>query len=83
MKELMKNLRFAWHYSKEQKSKLIKYIIANLLEVIISIVAPVVSAQMIIMLTTNDLYQLVWMAIVLFIIENIRNLINRVVRKLN
>ena len=76
MKETIKNLKFAWFYAKNEKWKIIKYIIANLIEVIISIIIPIISAKMIIMLTNNNLYQLVLMAIVIFIIENIRNFVH-------
>lgn len=76
MKETIKNLKFAWFYAKNEKWKIIKYIIANLIEVIISIIIPIISAKMIIMLTNNNLYQLVLMAVVIFIIENIRNFVH-------
>ena len=76
MKELWKNLKFAWIYAKEQKSLLIKYIIANVLNIIISLVVPILSAKIIIYLTENSFYQLILMSVAIFIIENIRNLVN-------
>lgn len=76
MKELWANLKFAWFYAKEQKGLLIKYIIANVLNIIISLVVPILSAKIIIYLTENNFYQLILMSVAIFIIENIRNLVN-------
>ena len=73
MQETWKNLKFAWQYAKDQKGKLIKYIISNAIAVIISIVVPILSAQIIIDLTENQFLQLILIAIVIFIIENARN----------
>ena len=76
MKEIIKNFKFAWFYAKSEKWKIVKYIIANAIEIIISIIIPIISSKMIILLTNNSLYQLVLISIVIFIIENIRNLIH-------
>lgn len=76
MKTTIKNLRLAWNYAKDYKWKLIKYILLNIIEIIISVIIPIISAKMIIMLTNNNLYQLVLMAIVIFIVENIRNFVH-------
>lgn len=76
MGSLFGNLKFTWKYAKGQKFNLIKYSIVNLLEIIISIVVPIVSAKMIIMLTENNLHQLVAMAFIIFLVENGRNLIH-------
>ena len=76
MKEFIKNLKFAWKYSKDQKFKLIKYIICNILSIIISIIIPILSAKIIVELTNNQFYQLIMIAIAIFFIENLRNLIH-------
>ncbi len=73
MRSLIKNLKFAWKYARDQKANLIKYVIVSIISIIISIVLPIVSAKMIILLTTNQFYQLIMMAIVIFILENISN----------
>lgn len=75
MKELWKNLKFVWPYAKEQKLKLIIFITINFLGVIISVVTPILSAKAIISLTENKLNQLIMIALAIFIVENIRNLI--------
>ena len=76
MKEFIKNLKFAWTYSKGQKNKLIKYIICNIFSIFISIIIPILSAKIIVKLTNNQFYQLILIAIAIFIVENLRNLVN-------
>lgn len=76
MKDLMKNLKFAWKYAKYQKSKIIGFIICNIINIIISVVAPIVSAQIIVKLTENMLRQVIYMALVLFGIEILRNCVH-------
>ena len=75
MKELITNLKFAWRYSKDQKIRLIKYVIFNILSIIINVVIPLISAKAIIYLTDNNFYQLILVAIVIFMVENLRNLV--------
>ena len=74
MREFIKNLKFAWKYAKDQKYNIIKYILATIVAVIISLVVPILSAKLIIYLTDNNFYQLIFLALVCFVTENIRNL---------
>lgn len=76
MKDLIKNLKFAWRYCKDQKVRLIKYILFNILSIIINVVIPLISAKAIIYLTENSFYQLVLVAVMIFIVENTRNLVH-------
>ena len=76
MKEFITNLKFAWNYTKEQKNEIIKFIFTNILHTIISIVVPIISAKIIIALTTNKFYQLIFMAVMIFVIENVRNIVH-------
>ncbi len=73
MKETWKNVKFAWEYTKDSKELLIKYILGNILSVIISIVVPILSAKILIALTSNQFHQLIFMSIIIFLIENVRN----------
>lgn len=73
MKETWKNVKFAWEYTKDLKGFLIKYILGNILNVTISIVVPILSAKILIALTSNQFYQLILMSIIIFLIENGRN----------
>ena len=76
MKEFFYNLKFAWKYCKALKLQLINYIICNILSVVISVIIPILSANVIIKLTNNEFYQLISISIIIFIIENIRNIVN-------
>ncbi len=44
LKELWKNLKFVWKYAESQKWKLIGLFIVTFFNIIISVVAPIVSA---------------------------------------
>lgn len=76
MKEFFSNLKFVWQYAKDQKAKLIKYILCNFVVVIISVVVPIISANIIIYLTDSIFYQLLMMASVLCLLEMLRSMLN-------
>lgn len=76
MKELFENLKFVWQYAKDQKRRLIFYILFNFVAIAISIVVPVISAQIIINLTNSMFLQLIIMCIVLMGVEILRNFVN-------
>ena len=76
MKELRKNLKFAWIYAKEQKNKIIAFAFCNAFQVFISIVVPIISAKIIVHLTTNQLEQVIYVSLVLFAIEIFQNVID-------
>lgn len=65
MKELINNLKFAWNYVKGEKKRLILFTITNIFNIILSILAPIISAQIIIELTTNNYQRLILVAIAL------------------
>ena len=74
MKKFIDNLKLTWPYVKDSKRDLIIYIIANIINTIICIIVPVLSANLIIDLTNNLFYQLISIAIIIFFIEILRNL---------
>ena len=76
MKEFFKNIKLVWKYARDQKSKLIKYILCNLVAVVVSIVVPIISAKIIVYLTDSMFYQLLMMTVVLRGLELSRNLMN-------
>ena len=57
MKDLKKNIKFAWKYTKGQRKNLFFLIICNIISIIISVIIPIISAKIIIELTQNMLYQ--------------------------
>lgn len=80
MKELCSNLKFAWNYTKDQKKKLILYIFCNIVNIIISIFVPILSAKIIVDLTSNKLNQVLLICLVILAVEIIRNTINYFIR---
>ena len=81
MKELWKNLKKVWPYARDQKAELILYVIFNILGVIISVVVPILSANIIISLTAGEFTKLVLMDIIIFLVENLRNFVHFYTRK--
>lgn len=80
MKETFFNIKFAWKYIKDQKPRLIGYTAASIFTIIISIILPILSAKIIVELTSNKLKQVLYISFVLLIIELIRNLFNYMAR---
>lgn len=78
MKEFWFYLKFIWTYVKDLKRNLIKYMCSHIVRVVISIVVPILSAQVIIHLTSNAWEQLVLVAIAMWLLENIRNVMYRI-----
>ena len=75
MKELWKNLKFAWKYAKDEKKYIIAYVLLHIVGIGISIAAPVISASMIVKLTSNLLTQTLFLAFCIFAIEILRNFV--------
>lgn len=74
MKELFSNIKFTWKYVK--KFELFKYVIVNILTSIICIVLPIVSAELIVKLTNNQLKQLFFFAVFVFLLNSIWDFMN-------
>ena len=75
MKEFFKHIKFAWNYAKDQKIKIILYIITNIINIFISIFVPIISANIIVEITNSQFKQVIMLAIVLFCSEMLRNLV--------
>ena len=75
MSELIKNLKFTWKYVKGQKSKVVFVGIIGLIMAILGVIVPILSAQLIVNLTSNKLTQLLSIAIIIFLVEIFRNII--------
>lgn len=75
MKDLFKNLRKTWYYVKDYKLQMFLYVFLNFLSILINLVIPILSSRIIIYLTDNKFYQLIMISIIIFIVENLRNII--------
>ncbi|MDD3241897.1 MAG: ABC transporter ATP-binding protein [Bacilli bacterium] len=76
MKEFINNLKLAWKFSKYQKKRLIFYLFLSLLEIIISLIMPILGAGIIINLTKGAVEQLVLVSMLVFLIEILRNVVS-------
>ena len=83
MKELKKNLHFAWKYAKYQKKNLFFLILCNFLSIIISVIIPIFSAKIIVELTANELYQVIIISLIILLIELMSNIIHYFRRNLS
>ena len=63
MKETVKNVKFAWTYAKGEKRIVIKFVLVNILSIAISILVPILSSKVIIALTKNAYYQIIFIIV--------------------
>lgn len=70
MKELFNNLKFAWGYAKGQKKYLILLNITNIFSITFSIIAPILSAKIIVSLTSNEYTQIILIALAIFGVDS-------------
>ena len=80
MKETLSNIKYAWKYISDQKLRLIGYTASSIFTIIISVILPILSAQIIVNLTSNKLYQVVYISLVILAIELVRNIFNYMAR---
>ncbi|MBO5143095.1 MAG: ABC transporter ATP-binding protein [Clostridia bacterium] len=80
MKEFIKNLKFAWIYTKKQKMKLLFFLILNAITVGVGVVLPILTAKQLVELTNNELEQVAIITLVILGIEWSRNVINYIAR---
>ena len=69
MKDTIKNVKLLLPYFKGDKSKIIIILLINLITIVISVLVPILNAQLIVNLTSNLMEQLILIAIVLFVIK--------------
>ena len=53
MKELIENIKKLWIYIKDDKKNLILIILGHILQIIISIILPILSAKILVEITSN------------------------------
>ena len=80
MKDFYKNLKFSWYYTKEEKWRVILLVILNVINIILSVVAPILSAKIIIALTSDNYRQIILIAIAILSIELVAETINHFIR---
>ncbi len=83
IKDTYINLKFTWQYVKNSKKIFILNVISYLIWVVISILLPILSAKIIINLTTNNYQQLLYIAFILFIVRLINDLFDYFIKVTN
>ena len=83
MTEFIQSLKFTWKYAKKEKGRIILFGIANLFNVIFSILIPMIDAKIIIELTANHFERLIFMAICLTVNEVLYDLFDFLSRRLS
>ncbi len=76
MKEIKTNLSFVWKYAKDEKKKFLVFIIINICSIIISVIIPIISARIIISLTSEEFKRIIYLAITLLVIQLFKNLLS-------
>ena len=74
MREFISNLKGVWKYIKSDKKSLIILIFEHILQIGISIVLPILSAKILIELTSNEYMRILGVAIVMLIVDLINNM---------
>ena len=74
MKEFIKNLKFTWNYAKHSKKSLTVFIISQIVQIFLNVITPLLSAKIVIELTTNNYTRLLIIAIILFITDYLYNI---------
>lgn len=80
MKELLNSLKFVWGYAKDQKKNLVTMIILSIISIIYSVIIPILSARIIIELTSNNYVRIIVVALVIFIVEMMYDFIDYLTR---
>ena len=80
MKEFLNNLRFSWKYARRYKKELIGYTLLSILSIFVSIVLPILSARIIVSLTSSDFKQVLFISCVLLIINLLQYVITYFIR---
>ena len=83
MKNLFKNLKFTWQYISNDKKYLLIIGLVNIIEIIINIITPILSAKIIMELTTNNFKRMIYIAIMIFIVNITSSLIHLISRTIS
>ena len=83
LKELFKNLKFTYQFAKTENKYIILDIISYIVWISISILMPLLSAKIIVSLTSNDYEQILYIAVVMFIVKLIDDIFNHINRITN
>lgn len=78
--KLINNLKFAWRYARGEKKRLVIFIICNIFDIIFNIITPILSAKIIVELTSSNYARIILMAMVIFFIDFMSDLVSYIGR---
>lgn len=81
MKELVNNLKFVWKYCKKKKGDLVLLMLVSMIEIVLSIITPMLSARIIIELTSNNYIRIILVAFVIFVVNFTINIFEYISRR--
>lgn len=79
--KLINNLKFAWNYAKNEKKRIIIFLLCNIMHIVLYVVMPILSAKIIIELTSNNYVRLISIASVILFVEILNNFIEYISRR--
>ena len=80
MKDLFKNLKFSWQYVKGDRKYLLIIIFVNIMDIILNVITPILSAKIIIELTSNNYKRMILIAIMIFIVSFLSSMVHLIGR---
>ena len=80
MKSTIKNLKFAWKYTKNNRKSLFIIGFVSIIDVLLNIVTPILSAKIIIELTTNNYKRIILIALMILIVNILSSIVNYIAR---
>lgn len=82
MKDTIKNIKILLPYFKGEKLKMLLILLINLVTIVVSVIGPILNAQLIVNLTNNVMDQLIFIAVVLFFINSLADVMLFISNKL-
>ncbi|MEE3342989.1 MAG: ABC transporter ATP-binding protein [Bacilli bacterium] len=82
MKSFFKNIKFAYGYAKEDRNYLILTIFLNIISIILRVIMPILSAKIIISLTSNNYIQIISIAFVILVVNFLNDDIYYIFRRI-
>ena len=79
--KLINNLKFAWQYAKDEKFRIGVFLLCNIISIVLYVVTPILSAKIIIELTSNNYIRLISIAVIILLIEIISEFIGYTSRR--
>lgn len=83
MKNLKNNLKFIWQYARENKFTFNIVQMINIINILLNIVMPILSAKIIINLSINEYQKILFIALLLLIIETTTYFISKISKNLS